>query len=64
MSGESLGLSFGYAGMSPAMCITVLALAVMTPLSRQYTIHRVSANSLADYRFASLAEASATLVSL
>jgi PAS domain S-box-containing protein len=47
ISGDSLGMSFGVAGMSTATCIMVLLLAVVTPLARDFKIFRLSANGLA-----------------
>jgi len=47
VSGEPLGMTFGAVAMSPATCIAVLALAVVTPLSRDFRVFRVSGNGLA-----------------
>src|SRR5688500_20197947 len=40
-------MRFGTAAMSPATCISLLALAVVTPLSRDARLFGVSANGLA-----------------
>jgi len=47
LSGESLGMSFGVAAMSSATCIMVLALALVTPLARDFKIIGLSANGIA-----------------
>src|SRR3954469_7674017 len=47
LSGEPLGMSFGVAPMSSATCIMVLALALVTPLARDFKIFGASANGLA-----------------
>ncbi len=47
MSGVSLGMSFGFAAMSPVACIVLLLLAVITPLARDWRIFGLSANGLA-----------------
>jgi PAS domain S-box-containing protein len=47
LSGQPLGTSFGMAPMSAATCIMVLALAVVTPLSRDFKLFGVSANGIA-----------------
>ncbi len=48
LSGESLGMRFGAAAaMSPATCIILLALAVVTPLPRDARLFGISANGLA-----------------
>src|SRR4051812_20962135 len=47
LSGEPLGMSFGVAAMSSATCIMVIALAVVTPLARDFKIFGASANGLA-----------------
>jgi PAS domain S-box-containing protein len=47
LSGESLGMSFGVAAMSSATCIMVLALALVTPLARDFKIIGLSANGVA-----------------
>jgi len=47
LSGEPLGMSFGVAAMSSATCIMVLALALVTPLARDFKIFGASANGLA-----------------
>src|SRR3954469_6185149 len=47
LSGEPLGMSFGVAAMSAATCIMVLALALVTPLARDFKIFGASANGLA-----------------
>src|SRR6185436_14174289 len=44
MTGERLGMSFGLAAMSAATSIMVLALAVVTPLGRDFKIRGLSAN--------------------
>jgi PAS domain S-box-containing protein len=47
LSGEPLGMSFGVAAMSSATCIMVLALALVTPLARDFKIFGASANGIA-----------------
>ncbi|MFL6566792.1 MAG: ATP-binding protein [Burkholderiales bacterium] len=47
LSGEPLGMSFGVAAMSSATCIMVLALALVTPLARDFKIFGGSANGIA-----------------
>ena len=47
LSGESLGMSFGVAAMSSATCIMVLALALVTPLARDFKLVGLSANGSA-----------------
>jgi PAS domain S-box-containing protein len=47
LSGQGLGMRFGAAAMSPATCIILLALAVVTPLSRDARLFGISANGLA-----------------
>jgi len=47
ISGQSLGMSFGVAGMSTATCILVLLLALVTPLARDFRILGVSGNGIA-----------------
>ena len=47
LSGESLGMSFGVAAMSSATCTMVLALALVTPLARDFKIIGLSANGIA-----------------
>jgi PAS domain S-box-containing protein len=47
LSGESLGMTFGVAAMSSATCIMVLALALVTPLARDFKIVGLSANGIA-----------------
>jgi PAS domain S-box-containing protein len=47
LSGEPLGMSFGVAAMSSATCIMVLALALVTPLARDFRIFGASANGIA-----------------
>jgi PAS domain S-box-containing protein len=47
LSGEPLGMSFGVAAMSAATCIMVLALALITPLARDFKTFGVSANGIA-----------------
>jgi PAS domain S-box-containing protein len=47
LSGEPLGMSFGVAAMSSATCIMVLALALVTPLARDFRVFGASANGIA-----------------
>src|SRR6266850_3322858 len=47
LSGEPLGMSFGVAAMSSATCIMVLALALVTPLARDFKIFGFSGNGIA-----------------
>jgi PAS domain S-box-containing protein len=47
LTGRSLGTSFGLAPMSSATSIMILALAAVTPLSRDFKVFRVSANGVA-----------------
>src|SRR5687768_5010629 len=47
LSGEALGISVGLASMSAATCIMVLALSVVSPLSRDFKLFGFSANGVA-----------------
>ena len=47
VSGEPLGMRFGANAMSPATCVVVLTLALVTPMSRDARVLGVSANGLA-----------------
>ena len=47
LTGESLGIDFGRAAMSAATCILLLALAVATPLPREFRLRGVSMNGVA-----------------
>jgi PAS domain S-box-containing protein len=47
LSGVGLGMRFGAAAMSPATCIILLALSVVTPLARDARLFGVSVNGLA-----------------
>jgi PAS domain S-box-containing protein len=47
LTGEALGMRFGGAFLSPATCIVILALAVVTPMSRDLRVFGVSVNGLA-----------------
>src|SRR5688572_14896566 len=48
VSGEPLGMRFGGpAALSPATCVLLLALAVTTPMARDWRVFGVSANGLA-----------------
>src|SRR5688572_11772318 len=47
LTGQPLGMSFGLAAMSAPTCILVLALAVVTPLARDFKVFGVSANGIA-----------------
>jgi PAS domain S-box-containing protein len=47
LSGEPLGMSFGFAPMSAGTCIMVLALAVVTPIARDFKVFRTSGNGIA-----------------
>src|SRR6185503_9074615 len=47
LSGQSLGMSFGRAAMSAATSIMVLALALVTPLARDFRVFGLSANGTA-----------------
>jgi PAS domain S-box-containing protein len=47
LTGEALGMSFGRAAMSAATCAMLLALAVVTPLARDFKLCGVSANGIA-----------------
>jgi PAS domain S-box-containing protein len=47
LSGEPLGMSFGVAALSSATCIMVIALALVTPLARDFKIFGTSANGIA-----------------
>src|SRR5262245_30324750 len=47
LTGESLGMSFGFAAMSAATCIMVLALAVVTPIARDFKVFGTSVNGIA-----------------
>jgi PAS domain S-box-containing protein len=46
LTGEPLGMRIGEAALSPATCILLLVLAVVTPMSRDVRIFGVSANGL------------------
>jgi PAS domain S-box-containing protein len=47
LSGQALGMSFGVAAMSAATSIMVLALALVTPLARDFKVFGLSANGMA-----------------
>jgi PAS domain S-box-containing protein len=47
LTGDSLGMSFGFAAMSAATCIMIIALALITPVARDFKLFGVSANGLA-----------------
>jgi PAS domain S-box-containing protein len=47
VSGQPIGMSFGVAAMSAATCIMVLALALVTPLARDFKVSGLSANGIA-----------------
>jgi PAS domain S-box-containing protein len=47
LSGHALGMSFGLASMSAATCTMVLALSVVSPLSRDFKLFGFSANGIA-----------------
>ena len=47
VTGEPIGMSFGFAAMSAATCIMVLALALITPLTRDFKVFGLSANGIA-----------------
>ena len=46
LAGESIGISLGRAQMSAATCILLMALAVVTPLRRDFKLCAVSANAM------------------
>jgi len=47
LTGESIGISLGRATMSAATCILLIALAVVTPLTRDFKLRAVSVNAIA-----------------
>ncbi|HEX2197784.1 MAG TPA: PAS domain-containing protein [Burkholderiales bacterium] len=47
LTGEPLGMRLGAALLSPATCIVILVLAVVTPMARDVRVFGVSANGLA-----------------